>query len=105
MGVTIKYNSVLKNILQMDFGDTCVFIKFGTDWCIPCQELDKVLTSFPNSMLYHVNLDNDEFDNVMEEYNFTTMPYTIMKYKNNSRNFKGVITQDQIQNLLNDMKS
>jgi thiol-disulfide isomerase/thioredoxin len=105
MGVTIRNNSVLKNLLQMDFGDTFVFIKFGTDWCIPCQELDKILTSFPNSMLYHVNLDNDEFENVMEEYNFTTMPYTIMKHKNNSRNFKGVISEDQIQNLLNDMKS
>jgi thioredoxin-like negative regulator of GroEL len=105
MGVTVRNNSVLKNLLQMDFGEKSVFIKFGTDWCIPCQELDKILTSFPNSMLYHVNLDNDEFDNVMEEYNFTTMPYTIIKYKNDSRNFKGVITEEQINKLIDDMKS
>lgn len=105
MGVTIKYNSVLKNLLQMDFGEKFVFIKFGADWCIPCQELDKILASFPNSITYYVNLDNNEFDNAMEEYNFTTMPYTIIKYKNNSRNFKGVITQDQINKLIDDMKS
>ena len=105
MGVTIKFKSVLNNLISMDFGDKFVFIKFGSDWCIPCQELDKILTSFPNSMLYHVNLDNDEFDNVMEEYNFKTMPYTIIKYKKDSRSFKGVITEEQLNKLINDMKS
>lgn len=105
MGVTVRNNSVLKNLLQMDFGDKCVFIKYGTDWCIPCQELDKILVNIPNSMLYHVNLDNDEFDNVMEEYNFTTMPYTIIKYKKDSRSFSGVVTEEQINKLINDMKS
>lgn len=105
MGVTVRNNSVLKNLLQMDFGDNTVFIKFGTDWCIPCQELDKILVNIPNSMIYHVNLDNDEFDNVMEEYNFTTMPYTIIKYKKDSRSFSGVVTQEQIIKLTNDMKS
>lgn len=105
MGVTVRNNSVLKNLIQMDFGEKSVFIKFGTDWCVPCQELDKILTSFPDSMLYHVNLDNDEFDNVMEEYSFTTMPYTIIKYKKDSRNFRGVITEEQINKLINDMKS
>ena len=105
MGVTVRNNSVLKNLLQMDFGDTFVFIKFGTEWCIPCQELDKILTSFPNSMLYHVNLDDDEFDNVMEEYVFKTIPYTIIKYKNHSRSFSGVVTEEHINKLINDMKS
>lgn len=105
MGVTVKNNSVLKNLLHMNFGEKSVFIKFGTDWCIPCRELDKILTSFPNSMLYHVNLDDDEFDNVMEEYNFTTMPYTIIKYKKDSRSFKGIITEEQINELISDMKS
>ena len=60
MGVNIKFNSALKNLINMDFGETNVFIKFGTEWCVPCQELDKILVNFPNSMLYHVNLDNDE---------------------------------------------
>lgn len=105
MGVTVKFKSVLKNLLQMNFGENFVFIKFGTDWCVPCQELDKILTSIPNSILYHVNLDNDEFDNVMEEYNFTTIPYTIMKYKDNTRSFKGVMTEEQINKLIDDMKS
>lgn len=105
MGVTVRFDSVLKSLISMDFGEKSVFIKFGTDWCVPCQELDKILVNIPNSMLYHVNLDNDEFDNVMEEYNFTTMPYTIIKYKKDMRNFRGIITEEQINKLINDMKS
>ena len=105
MGVTVKFNSALKNLMNMDFGETIVFVKFGTEWCVPCQELDKILVNFPNSMLYHVNLDNDEFENVMEEYNFTTVPYTIIKYKKYARNFKGIITEEQINKLIDDMKS
>jgi thioredoxin-like negative regulator of GroEL len=105
MGVTIKFNSVLKNLLSMDFGDTTVFIKFGTDWCIPCQDLDKILVKIPNSMLYHVNLENDEFENIMEEYNFKTIPYTIIKYKQDIRTFQGVITETQINELMDSMKS
>ena len=105
MGVSIKFKAVLDNVLQMDFKDNLVFIKFGTDWCIPCQELDKILISVPNSIIYHVNLENPEFDDVMEEHNFTTIPYTIIKYKKDVRNFKGVITEEQINKLVDDMKS
>tara|TARA_B100000767_G_scaffold256270_1_gene263195 strand:- start:39 stop:356 length:318 start_codon:yes stop_codon:yes gene_type:complete len=105
MGVTIKFKSVLNNLISMDFGETIVFVKFGTDWCVPCQELDKILINVPNSILYHVNLDNDEFENVMEEYNFTTMPYTIIKFKNDSRSFRGVITEEQLIRLIDDVKS
>tara|TARA_B100000768_G_scaffold180893_1_gene202080 strand:- start:1049 stop:1366 length:318 start_codon:yes stop_codon:yes gene_type:complete len=105
MGVTVKFNATLKNLLLMNFGETIVFVKFGTDWCIPCQELDKILVNYPNSMLYHVNTDNDEFENVMEDYNFVTIPFTIIKYKTDARNFKGVITAEKITQLINDMKN
>ena len=105
MGVSIEFKAVLDNVLQMDFRDNLVFIKFGTKWCIPCQELDKILINVPNSIIYHVNLENPEFDDVMEEYNFTTIPYTIIKYKKDVRNFKGVITEEQINKLVDDMKS
>lgn len=105
MGVSIKTKNVLNNVLHMDFSDNLVFIKFGTDWCIPCQELDKILINVPNSILYHVDLDNDEFENVPEEYNFKSIPYTIIKYKKNLRNFSGVITEEQINKLIDDMKS
>jgi len=105
MGVTIKFKSVLNNLISMDFGDKFVFIKFGSDWCIPCQELDKILVKIPNSILYHVNIENDEFENVMEEYDFKTIPYTIAKYKKDLRNFSGVMTAEKINKLIDDMKS
>lgn len=105
MGVSINTKAVLNNVLSMDFRDNIVFIKFGTDWCIPCKELDKILINIPYSIIYHVNLENPEFDDVMEEYKFTTIPYTIIKYKKDLRNVKGVVTEEQITKLVNDMKS
>jgi thioredoxin-like negative regulator of GroEL len=100
MGVNIINNSSLKNILSMNFGDKYVFIKFGTDWCIPCQELDKILSQIPDSMTYHVNLDNTEFDDVMEDYNFKTIPYTIVKYNKKTANFSGILSSENIIELI-----
>lgn len=105
MGVTVGTNSILKNILNMNFGELIVFIKFGTDWCIPCSELDKIVVNIPNSMVYHVNIDNDEFENAMDEYDFKTIPYTIVKYKKDTRNFAGVITVEQVTKLIADIKN
>jgi thioredoxin-like negative regulator of GroEL len=105
MGVTVKFNAALKNLINVNFGNSIVFIKFGTDWCAPCQELDKILVNFPDSLLYHVNLDNDEFEHVMEEYNFKSIPYTIVKYRQDTRTFSGVKNEEQINKLIDDMKS
>tara|TARA_B110001450_G_scaffold247782_1_gene263236 strand:- start:5458 stop:5775 length:318 start_codon:yes stop_codon:yes gene_type:complete len=104
MGVTIKNKSVLQNTLNVDFGEIIVFIKFGTDWCIPCQELDKIVVNVPNSVVYNVNIDDDEFENVMDEYNFKTIPYTIIKYKKETRHFSGGITTEQVNRLIDDIK-
>lgn len=105
MAVPIKFVTVLKNIENIDFGDAPVFIKFGTDWCKPCQDLSEQLLNIPNSMCYYVNLDSDEFENVMDEYNFTTIPFTIVKYKKDKRNFSGVLSKDNIIEIINNMKN
>ena len=105
MGVTVKFNSALKNLINMDFGETNVFIKFGTDWCVPCQELDKILVNFPDSALYHVDVEDVEFDGTMEEYNYKSVPYTIIKYKKKTRNFSGVSSEENIKRLINEMKN
>ena len=56
-------------------------------------------------MCYYVNLDSDEFENVMDEYNFTTIPFTIVKYKKDKRNFSGVLSKDNIIEIINNMKN
>ena len=104
-GTRLFAAAALKNILLMDFGETCVFIKFGTDWCIPCQELDKILVNFPDSALYHVDVEDVEFDGTMEEYNYKSVPYTIIKYKKKTRNFSGVSSEENIKRLINEMKN
>lgn len=104
MGVSIKNKSILQNTLNVDFGDMNVFIKFGTEWCIPCQELDKILVNIPNSIVYYVDIDNDEFEDIMEINNVYTVPYTFIKYKKNTRTFSGVKPLDEIIKLIDTMK-
>jgi hypothetical protein len=51
-------------------------------------------------MTYHVNLDNTEFDDVMEDYNFKTIPYTIVKYNKKTANFSGILSSENIIELI-----
>lgn len=104
MGVTIKNKSILQNTLNVDFGDMNVFIKFGTEWCIPCQELDKILVNIPNSIVYYVDVDDDEFEDILEINNINTLPYTFIKYKKNTRTFYGVKSHAEIIKLIDTIK-
>lgn len=62
MGVTIKDLSSYNSINSINFGEQVLFFKFGADWCIPCTELDKVLINVPDSMLYHISIENEDFE-------------------------------------------
>ena len=104
MGVTVKDLKTYTNIYNIDFGEKFVFFKFGADWCIPCNELDKVLANVENSLLYHISIDNEEFESFFMENKVYTVPDTIIKYKNKTRRFQGVKTSEQIDKILDDMK-
>lgn len=96
MGVTIKDFSSYNSINSVDFGETVLFFKIGADWCIPCKELDKVLVSIPDSMIYHISIENEDFESFFMDNKIYTLPYTIIKYKNNTSTFQGVKTDKQI---------
>lgn len=104
MGVTIKDLSSYNSINSIDFGEKVLFFKFGADWCIPCTELDKILMSVPDSMLYHISIDNEEFETFFMDNKIYTLPVTIIKYKDNTHRFQGVKTIEQINEIINSMK-
>lgn len=104
MGVTIKDISSYNSINSINFGEKVLFFKFGADWCIPCIELDKILKSVPDSMLYHISIDNEEFESFLMDNKIYTVPDTIIKYKDNTRRFQGVKTIEQINEIINSMK-
>jgi len=104
MTVTIESLEKYNAINSIDYGETVVFFKFGADWCIPCQELEKTLNNIPGSMLYNISVDNDDFETFLIEKNIYTVPVTIIKYKNVTHTFQGVKTKNQIEFLIDVMK-
>lgn len=98
MGVTILTLESYKQIFDMDFGEMIVFLKFGADWCIPCIELEKNMSSVPNSIIYHINIDNEDFEDFFIENKIFTVPYTIIKYKTFNTSFKGLKTTEELIN-------
>lgn len=104
MGVTITNLATYNSINGIDFGNTVVFFKFGADWCIPCIELDKVLSNVPNSMLYHISIENEDFESFFMDNKIYTIPDTIIKYKDSTTRFQGSRTRVQIEQIIEDLK-
>ncbi len=104
MGVTIKDLSSYNSINSINFGEKVLFFKFGADWCIPCIELDKILENVPDSMLYHISVENEDFISFFMDNKIYTVPDTIIKYKNSTTRFQGVRTLDQILEMIEKLK-
>ena len=104
MGVTIKDLKNYTVVNNIDFGEKVIFFKFGADWCIPCIELEKILTKVDDSLLYHISIDNEEFESFFMDNKIYTVPDTIIKYKDNTYRFQGVKTIEQINEIINSMK-
>jgi thiol-disulfide isomerase/thioredoxin len=97
MGITINNLTAFNNLINIDYGDKIVFFKFGTDWCIPCIELDKILVNIPNSLVYYISVDNENFDSYLIENKIYTIPHTIIKYGNKIKKIIGIHTINQIE--------
>lgn len=100
MGVNILTLESYNQIFNMDFGDMIVFLKFGEDWCVPCIELEKNMSLVPNSMIYTISIENEEFEEFFEENEIFTIPYTIIKYQKFNTSFKGVKTSAEIIDII-----
>jgi|TARA_B100000902_G_scaffold84837_1_gene89272 thiol-disulfide isomerase/thioredoxin len=96
-----SYNS----INDIDFGETILFIKFGTDWCRPCKEIEQILVDIPNSITYTIDVENDEFEEFLSKNRIYNIPTTIIKYKNNKTQFVGFRTAEQINSMIHNLKT
>ena len=93
------------DINSIDFGDTIVFFKFGTEWCGPCKNLEPILTDMPNSITYTINVENDEFEEFLSKNRIYNIPTTIIKYRNDKTQFVGLRTADEINNMIHNLKT
>ena len=104
MDVKIKNLSTYNFINNIDFGEKIVFFKFGAEWCIPCTELDKILVKVPDSMLYNVSIDNEDFESFFMDNKVYSVPDTIIKYKGATARFQGLRTKEQIMKMIEELK-
>lgn len=93
------------NINNIDFGDTIVFFKFGTEWCAPCKQIEQILVDMPNSITYTINVENDEFEEFLFKNRIYNIPTTVIKYKNNKTQFVGLRTAEEIKGMIHNLKT
>lgn len=93
------------DINSIDFGETVIFIKFGTDWCAPCKQLEPILSGMPNCITYAVDVENDEFEEFLSKNRIYNIPTTIIKYKNDKTQFVGMRTSEEINNMIHNLKT
>lgn len=96
-----SYNS----INSIDFGETVVFIKFGTDWCAPCNKLSNVLAGISDSIVYTVDVENEDFEDYLAKNNICNIPTVIIRYKSNTSQFVGMRTVEEINNMIHNLKT
>jgi thioredoxin-like negative regulator of GroEL len=104
MKTEIKTLKEYDNINNIDFGETIVFIKFGAEWCKPCKNLENEINKLDNYILYYIDIDNDEFEEIKQDNNIFTIPFTFIKYKNKTSRFIAFKTAEQLEEIVNQMK-
>ena len=104
MSVPITNLKTYNTINSINFGEKIVFFKIGADWCEPCVKLETVLNSIPDSIVYQISIDNDEFESFFMDNKFYSIPDTIIKYKDRTARFQGLITEESLQQMIEKMK-
>lgn len=104
MATEITTLRMYNNINKIDFGEKPVFFKFGGSWCKACKDLDKNIECIPDTVIYEINVENEEFESFLIENNIYSIPDTIIKYKGNEVRFKGVRTPDEISEMITNIK-
>ena len=94
-----------ENINTIDFGETIVFIKFGTEWCLPCKQIEQILLDIPNSITYTIDVENDEFEEFLTKNRVYNIPTTIIKYKLEKTQFVGLRTYEEINSMIHNLKT
>ena len=93
------------SINSIDFGEVVLFIKFGTDWCAPCNKMSNVLAGISNSIVYTVDVENEDFEEYLATNNIYNIPTVIIKYKSNTTQFVGMRTTEEINNMIHTLKT
>lgn len=100
----LKTLSAYNNTKKINFGDVVVIYKFGGNWCAPCKKVEEVINDTPGTLLYNISVDNEEFESHLIENNIYTIPHCFLYCRNETIDFKGEITRDELEKLCKSLK-
>ena len=66
---------------KVNIKDTCVFVYFNADWCVPCVKLKPVIKELEkehHGKIKFLKLDVDKNPNVALHFEINTLPYFII---------------------------
>lgn len=92
------------SINEIDYGDNILVFLFGGNWCRPCKNLYDTLQSIDHCLIYKINVENLEFEDYISDNNIISIPYSIVKYKNNKITFNGERTRDELIEMFASLK-
>lgn len=92
------------SINEIDYGDNILVFLFGGNWCTPCKNLYNSLQTIDNCLIYKINVEKLEFEDYISDNNITSIPYSIVKYKNNMITFKGERTRSELLEMFASLK-
>ncbi len=94
-----------ETINKIDFGGKVIFLKFGAEWCKPCNDLEKNIERISDVILYNISIDNIEFEELIESKGIDSIPYTEVKYHKNKTTFTGLKTVQQLTEIIDNIKA
>lgn len=86
------------------------FIKIGAPWCAPCGKIQRTILDieggYPNDYIF-LEVDADESDEDLVSWLSVFNLPTIVIFKNGEELYRrsGLLTRDQLTNLLNELKN
>lgn len=104
MATYITTMAFYNTVNRIDFGENILFLKFGGDWCEPCKQLEKNMECIPDIVLYNISVENEEFQEFIENNEIHNIPYTIVKYKGFQTSFKGVKSTEELNEIIKEVK-
>ena len=91
----------------INFGEKYkIIIKFGTEWCQPCLEMSKILEKIKEDnnflLMYNINVENNEFSDIMVEYGIIKIPFLLV-FKNNQliNKIDKLLSINEIKEIIN----
>ena len=84
-------------------------IKFSATWCRPCKILQNTINEhlqdevFNNTILMHVDIDDEEFAEMFPDYGVNTIPHVVVKNKTETKHIVGN-KFEQIVEAINELR-